>query len=393
MKATRQQQAVIQKLVEQQGADLRALVDIAGLDPATDLLGADFRDAQFGTDDLSGFNLSRADLRGADLSHARGLDRAMFAEVITDGRTRWPRRHEPLPGSVLCDGSNIPEMILIPPGSFVMGTSEAESVREKWGDDETRPQHYVTFHHGFWFGKFPVTRGEFAAFVADTGYDMSGRADGRVLGERWKPFERIDWRNPGFIQTDGNPVVCVSHADAVAYAVWLSGKTGRRYRLPSEAEWEYAARAGTSTARFWGEDREGAHRYANGADRSLAKWLNVNPYQERFLPWEDGFPFTSPVGSFEPSNFGLYDVLGNVWEWVADHRHGNYDGAPDDGSAWMNNGDRSRWVRRGGSWGSPLEFLRAGCRNMSASDLRGDDIGFRLAMTPEPLASASRLRP
>ena len=121
--------------------------------------------------------------------------------------------------------------------------------------------------------------------------------------------------------------------------------------LPSEAEWEYAARAGTTTARFWGDDRNRARRYANVADRSLAKKMNEKPNRERFFPWDDGYPFTSPVGSFQPNGFGLYDMLGNVWECVEDHWHDHYD-APDDGSAWTTPGGESRRVLRGGSGNS-----------------------------------------
>jgi formylglycine-generating enzyme len=239
-------------------------------------------------------------------------------------------------------GVPVPEMVLIPPGSFAMGVPEAESAREQIDDSEARPLHEVTFQQGFWLGKYPTTRGEFAAFVADDGYDAAGSR----------------WREPGFPQTDLDPVVHVTAIDAEAYAAWLSRKTGRNYRLPSEAEWEYAARAGTTTARFWGDSWDAAPSYLDTERRG-----------------------TYPVGSFQPNGFGLYDVLGNVWEWVADHWHEDYNGAPSDGSVWMNDRNESHRVLRGGSWVGNPWILRAGVRSRLEAVNRGDSVGFRLART------------
>jgi formylglycine-generating enzyme required for sulfatase activity len=275
----------------------------------------------------------------------------------------------------------VPEMVRIPAGSFVMGVPEAESARERSDDRDARPLHTVTIGGGFWLAKYPVTRGEFAACVADTGYDMSGGAFGWVETKQvWERFDEFDWRNPGFEQTDQHPVVCVSHQDAEAYAAWLSRSTGRHYRLPSEAEWEYAARVEMGTARFWGDDRNGAREYANGADRSLARRMRVKADRERFFPWDDGYPFTSPVGSFRPNRLGLYDLLGNVWEWMADCWHDDYADAPEDGSAWIT--DRSeRRVLRGGAWNNDPWTLRVGARNRGVAGYRGNGVGFRLART------------
>jgi formylglycine-generating enzyme required for sulfatase activity len=236
----------------------------------------------------------------------------------------------------------VPEMVLIPPGSFVMGVPEAESARERSDDSDARPLHEVTFEWGFWLGKYPVTRGEFAAFVADTGYDAAGS----------------EWREPGFPQTERDPVVNVSAFDAEAYVAWLSHKTGRTYRLPSEAEWEYAARAGTTTARFWGDSWGAAPRHLAAESRG-----------------------TYPVGGFRPNAFGLYDVLGNVWEWVTDPWHDDYAGAPKDGSAWMRNRNERRRVLRGGSWDGNPGGVRAGVRSCVEADSRINIVGFRLART------------
>ena len=164
----------------------------------------------------------------------------------------------------------------------------------------------------------------------------------------------------------------------MAYAEWLSRNTSKPYRLPTEAEWEYAARAGSQKARFWGDGTEQACRYANVADRARRAviWQNVEP--SRFFNCDDGYAFTSPVGSFLPNAFGLHDMLGNVWEWTADTWHSNYDYAPDDGSAWMTGGAVERVVR-GGSWNCHSPFFRAGVRNSVPRGNRDVRVGFRLA--------------
>jgi sulfatase modifying factor 1 len=289
------------------------------------------------------------------------------------------------PGSVMRDGPAYPEMVLIPPGRFIMGVPKDESARERGKqDDWARPQHEVTIPHVFYLGKYPITRAEFATFVADTGHEMPSDAwtyEPDKQGE-WASAERSgrDWREPGFPQTDRDPVVCVRHADAEAYAAWLSRKTGHRYRLPSEAEWEYAARAGTQTARFWGNDRESAYRYANVADETLRQLTGEAEDPNRFFPGKDGFAFTSPVGSFLPNHFGLYDMLGNVFEWTADHWHDDYKRAPADGSAWTTGGDAT-WppVPRGGCWRCMPEVVRAGYRQRFFPRVCYSTIGFRVA--------------
>ena len=171
-----------------------------------------------------------------------------------------------------------------------------------------------------------------------------GNACRTYEGGEWKERSGRSWRNPGFSQTDGHPVVCVNWTDAKVYVGWLSGKTGEGYRLLSESEWEYVARAGTGTARYWWGDEIGRNR-AN-CDGCGSRWDNRQ---------------TAPVGSFSANGFGLYDVHGNVWEWVEDCRNESYAGAPTDGSAWES-GDCSRRVLRGGSWGSGAGDLRSANR-------------------------------
>jgi formylglycine-generating enzyme required for sulfatase activity len=262
------------------------------------------------------------------------------------------------------DGPDYPEMVLVPAGTFIMGVPDSETKQEHAQyDDGARPLHVVTIKP-FWLGRYPVTRGEYAAFINDRKDAAGGDA----------------WRNPGFAQTDRDPVVGVSFADAEAYGVWLSAKTGKAYRLPSEAEWEYAARAGTTTARFWGDDRTLACQFANVADDTLRAKYGAYTSRDSYFECDDGYTNTSPVGKFQPNEFKLYDMLGNVSQWTADCDHPNYDGAPTDGTKWTT-GNCSNRVLRGGSWIDGPQLLRAGVRHWGEPGLRGSTIGFRLART------------
>ena len=232
----------------------------------------------------------------------------------------------PAVGEVFRDCDRCPEMVAVPAGSFTMGSPSSESGR----DGDEGPQRQVEISSPFAVGVYEVTFAEWDACVSDGGcggYHPDDQGWGR--GRR--------------------PVINVSWDDAKAYASWLSRETGESYRLLSEAEWEYAARAGTATARYWGESASGQRGYANGADRTAKRhqsgWTVVD--------CDDGHYRTAPVGSFRPNRFGLHDVLGNVWEWVEDCWHDSYAGAPRDGHAWLGDdgGDCSRRVLRGGSWG------------------------------------------
>ena len=254
-------------------------------------------------------------------------------------------------GQSFKDCDECPVMVEIPPGSFVMGSPVSEPGR----DSDEGPPRRVTIGRGFAIGKFEVTRDEFAAFVGEAGHAMPGScspiSDGSDDGR--------SWRFPGFAQSGREPVTCVRWADAEAYARWLSRKTGQAYRLPSEAEWEYAARAGTETARYWGR--------AIGQDRANCDGCGS--------AWDDRR--TAPVGSFAPNAFGLHDVLGNNWEWVADCYLSSYAGAPLDGRPRLE-GDCGYRVVRGGSWESDTRRLRAANRNKLDEDDIDDDFGFRV---------------
>ena len=268
--------------------------------------------------------------------------------------------------------SDCPEVVAIPAGRFIMGSPDDDP--ENWGPEREGPQHEVTITHSFAIGKYEVTRAQFARFIAETGDIGGGCFDWN--GRTWEPDPARDWRNPGFAQTDHDPVVCVKWDDAAAYTRWLSNKTGQRWRLPSEAEWEYAARAGTTTLRHWGNSADEGCRYANFSDQTLWQALKVEPAAR----CADGHVYTAPVGSLLPNAFGLHDMLGNAWEWTADCWHDGYQGAPTDGSARDDPGCVRR-VNRGAGWNSNPRNVRSGNRGNYAGIYRYNIIGFRVART------------
>ncbi len=229
----------------------------------------------------------------------------------------------------LKDGTPGPEMVEIPAGSFLMGSSQQE---------DEGPPHEVTIARSFAMGKYTVTFSEYDRFAQSTGRDLP---DDNGWGR------------------DRQPVVNVSWYDAVAYAEWLSEQTGRRYRLPTEAEWEYAARAGTQSAYWWGDE---IGRNRTNCDGCGSEWDDSKP---------------APVGAFSPNPFGLHDMLGNVWEWLEDCWHDDYDGAPADGSAWLSDDGGPRGVR-GGSWAVDPEHLRSALRYGASPEDQLDSLGFRL---------------
>ncbi|MBV8191514.1 MAG: formylglycine-generating enzyme family protein [Alphaproteobacteria bacterium] len=230
----------------------------------------------------------------------------------------------------------LPELVVIPGGRFQMGSSDQETGHE----DCEYPVHEVIITRAFGLGRYPVTFDQWDAFAEQTGAY-------RPHDEGWGRAAR--------------PVINVSWQDAKSYMAWLAKKTDRRYRLPTEAEWEYAARAGTSTAYSWGSEI-GAGNSNCVTDEAAA-----------------GRRGTSPVGQFPSNAFGLYDMHGNVWEWVEDCWNEYYIGAPVDGSAWLS-GDCSRRVLRGGSWLDVPRQVRSAARNRNGGDFRCNDYGFRIAV-------------
>ncbi len=275
---------------------------------------------------------------------------------------------------VLKDCTVCPEMVIVPAGSYEMGSPASEE-----GRNATRegPQHRVTVK-SFALARTEVTRGQFAAFVAATGH-VTGDECLILSGSNWEETGGINWRNPGYDQQDDHPVVCINWDDAKSYVRWLSQISGKQFRLPSESEWEYAARAGVTTARYWGESPFQACQYAKVADQSTkARVSGTSSWT--FHSCNDGYAYTAPAGSFKPNAFGLNDMLGNVWEWMEDCWNENYNGAPSNGSAWTR-GDCGRRVLRGGSWGRSPQVVRTANRGWLATDNRHDSIGFRLART------------
>ncbi|MCK9802335.1 formylglycine-generating enzyme family protein [Pseudomonas sp. MAFF 302030] len=260
----------------------------------------------------------------------------------------------PETGKVFKDCKNCPEMVVLPAGSFVMGTPEGEVGKEP---DES-PQHTVTFKKPFAISRFHVTAGELDTYIRETGVVIKD-------GDK-RPGRLCQASKPRYEQGPRQPAVCVDYYDVQAYAQWLSKKTGHTYRMISEAEREYAARAGSTGPFPFPFDEEGQYQISKHA----------NTYGPK-----DGYSYTAPVGSYPANAFGVYDMHGNVYEWTADCYHPNYVGAPTDGSAWMdaNNGECIAAMMRGNDWGEAPVFSRSGNRNNRDRDVRGDFLGFRVA--------------
>jgi len=252
----------------------------------------------------------------------------------------------------LGDGTYGPEMVKLPASTFMMGSPPDEQGRDK----DEGPQQWIAIHH-FAIGRYEVTIAEFELFVKQTGYKEVEDGDCFITFDTkdWSESkeQNYQWRKPGFSQTSSNPVTCVSWKDAVAYARWLSVKTEKHYRLPTEAEWEYAARAGVNEAYFWKDDVQ--CRYANGLDASV-RITRGFPESGVFADCTDGYVYTAPVGSFKPNAFGLYDTAGNVREWVQDCYHDRLSFDQSGSEAWEK--ENCTWrVTRGGSWNKDSRFL------------------------------------
>jgi formylglycine-generating enzyme required for sulfatase activity len=269
------------------------------------------------------------------------------------------------PGAVFRDCPNCPRMKALPAGSFVQGAAEGAAAAPF-----EAPRHQVAIARPFAIGVYEITVGEFTDFAQATGFQAPGcdAYDGN-----WKAHPELNWSNTGYPQTPQQPVTCVSWRDARAYAAWLSQKTGQSYRLLTESEWEFAARAGAGAALPWASDAA-ACASANVADQAAGGrypgWIT--------FPCNDGYVYTAPVGSFHPNTFGLYDMLGNAAEWVEDCWHPDYQGAPADGTAWQS-GDCTERTVRGGSWFTAPAAVSLSARNRFADDYHSNSVGFRLA--------------
>ena len=271
------------------------------------------------------------------------------------------------PGERFRDCETCPELVVVRAGSYMMGSPASEEGRTV----VEGPQHQVAIAGPLAVGAYEVTREQFGSFATATGY-IAGDSCRVGVGDERKERVGAGWRDPGYEQTDEHPVVCVSWEDAQAYVKWLSRETAQEYRLLSESEWEYVARGGTNTARYWGETEEGQCTHANGADlRTGVGWA---------VSCDDRQRNTAPVGSYTANGYGLYDVIGNVWEWTQDCWNERYAGAPTDGRAWVN-GECGVRVLRGGSWGNISGYLRSAIRIESATGYRSDLLGFRVSRT------------
>lgn len=311
---------------------------------------------------------------------------AVAAAMVVSLALCFPARGDArsIPARVFRDCASCPQMVPIPAGSFVMGAPKSED----GSDDLERPQVRIAVRH-FALGRFPVTLGEYAAFVAETrrrtvpGCSWTARATS-------DPDKVSTWKDTGFAQSDRSPVVCVAWEDVSAYIGWLREKTGKPYRLPSEAEWEYAARARSSTAYPWGD--KASHNHANyGAEKWGQQYLGT------FVGGRDRWKYTSPVGSFPPNRFGVYDMHGNVLEYVADCFSSDYTRLPRDGSPFLTsetmtanpvkelNGRNSCSLHmlRAGDWGDPGFMIRSAARNFGPPppSERSGGVGFRVALS------------
>nr|VFJ49087.1 MAG: Formylglycine-generating enzyme, required for sulfatase activity, contains SUMF1/FGE domain [Candidatus Kentron sp. DK] len=291
----------------------------------------------------------------------------------------WLIRRLPAPGGTLRDplkdAEPGPAMVVIPAGEFLMGSPAGENGRL----EQEGPRRQVRIPRNFALGQTEVTVGQFRTFFEKTGYRTEaerGRGCRSQVGSSWKRIQENNWRKPGFPQGEDHPVACVSWRDATVYTEWLTEQTGERYRLPTEAEWEYAARAGTDTpfslgnclstdqANYYGKVDYGSCRTRTGQSREKSV----------------------PARTFPANPWGLYEVHGNVWEWTEDCWHETYQDAPANGAPWgtKSGGDCSRRVVRGGAWYSPPVNLRSATRYRNAVNATLGNVGFRLARAPCP---------
>ena len=376
-----------QAILRARDADFATLARIGGLDPKRHLRGADLRNVDFGADDLTGFDFREADFSGADLSRARGLRPEMFTGARFDARTKAPAG---LFGPAKPDWADtigrdeygvfvtievparrgppvVQRLRWIPPGSFMMGSPDDEPGR--FADEG--PRHRPTIAQGFWLFDTPCTQALWRA----------------VMG-----------RNPSRFKSPTRPVETVSFTNVETFLRRLNAsRPGLDLVLPSEAQWEYACRAGTTDATYAGPiEILGANNVPvldaiawyggnSGRDFDLKNGEDTSRWPEKQYPHQRAG--THKVATKAPNRWGLYDMLGNVWDWCADHWHGSYAGAPAGGGAWQDDGPRAgaaSRVIRGGSWADDAGLVRAAMRFQGGPVDRGGYLGFRCARVQVP---------
>lgn len=264
-----------------------------------------------------------------------------------------------------------------PPGEFTMGSSFEEWYESRYPYPFNEPRHQVRLTRGFWLLETPVTVRMYRKFAEETGHD-SGKGLNGLGGFGWRDgkivqSEDIDWTNPGFPQTDDHPAVCVTWEDAVSFCRWLSERLKRTVTLPTEAQWEYAARAGTETVFFFGDDPEEMVHYGNVIDGTFREKAGLPP-SPGIPEFRDGFFFTSPVRSFKPNPWGLYDLYGNVFESCLDW-YGEYPTESVTDPVGPSVGQYR--TNRGGSWDFLIRSARSGARGWDAPNVIDAALGFR----------------
>lgn len=291
------------------------------------------------------------------------------------------------PGESFTDCQGCAEMVVIPAGKALLGTGEEEAVREKLPPGEARaegPQYPVMIAKPFAIGRYEVTLAQYRVFATESGrpdgdgcmtYDMTPGA-----GFKLRKDPQASWRDlksTSFKQNETYPVVCVTWTDAQAFAEWMSKRTGAKYRLPSQTEWEYAARGGTTTARYWGDGREKTCKNANVADYNGSGRFSWAHDPEVHFMCLDSARIGYDVGGYTPNPFGLFDVLGNVWEWTQDCMTPTTQAIPRRGKAAGGKSCAQR-VIRGGSFAPYPRQVRSGARLPADPAERSFLIGFRL---------------
>jgi len=284
------------------------------------------------------------------------------------------------------------KLVYIEPGEFLMGSLSREKLAAKYGGGrgnyaDEEPVNLVLISEGFWIGRTEVTRGQFRRFAEETGYETTAEQRGHAGGmtkEGWGWVKGLNWQSAGIDQTDDHPVVQVSWFDAVEFCKWLSKKEQRSYALPTEAQWEYACRAGSETAFPWGDEMVDGRYYGNMVDKSTQRW--IRSYKDMTIetsPWDDDHATTAPVASFKSNAWGLYDMHGNVCEWCSDwygndyylHSMGFDPKGPVTGALR---------VLRGGSWVRHPRVCRSASRHSIVPTFRSVGRGFRVVLLESP---------
>ncbi|MFZ4747049.1 MAG: formylglycine-generating enzyme family protein [Sphingomonas sp.] len=294
---------------------------------------------------------------------------------------------------VIRDCSDCPDMLAIPMGAFSMGT-RPEGYEQTEDTGESHPVAIVV-PAGFLVGRTEVTVGQFARFVRASGYQPATECRSYRDG-RWTLTGKAAWQRTatGEPAQDDWPVTCVTWQDAQAYAAWLAAKTGQPYRLPSEAEWEYAARGGSEAPRYWGWNSFEGVSISDSCDN--ANTFDVTAMRSYAFAWPhaqcaDGFAYLASVAAFKPNAYGLYDAIGNAWEWTQDCYTASYANRASDSRAWVWSGGCEERVMRGGSWASRPLQARATNRGHHSERFAGTDVGFRIAR--DATAATARVTP